>query len=133
MDVKRLHSDILSALPSDPIAQTHLSDTTNPQWSTNNASFLHLDGGMYVLEADDLQLCVLWFKHDYPLLWHFGQNRTLELIHHEYTWPGIQTFIKDYVKSCTTCAQAKTPTNPLDCSNNYRSQLNPGIPSQWIS
>ena len=40
---------------------------------------------------------------------HFGQNRTLELIRHEYTWPGLHTFVKDYVSSCTTCAHTKVP------------------------
>ena len=89
MDVECLHSDILLTLPSDPIAQTYLLDTTNPRWSTNNAGFLHLNGHMYVPEADDLQLHVLWFKHDHLLSGHFGQNRTLELIGCEYTWPEI--------------------------------------------
>ena len=41
MDIKHLHSDILLALPSDLIAQTHLSDTTNPRWLTNDAGFCY--------------------------------------------------------------------------------------------
>ena len=36
-------------------------------------------------------------------------HRHLKLLQREYTWPGIWTFIKDYVWSCTSCAQAKTP------------------------
>jgi len=64
---------------------------------------------MYVPEADDLCLRVLRYKHDHPLLGHFGQNHTLELIRRKYTWPGICTYVKDYVKSCTACARAKTP------------------------
>jgi len=32
MDVETLHSDILSALPSDPIAQIHLSDPPDSHW-----------------------------------------------------------------------------------------------------
>ena len=34
---------------------------------------------------------------------------TLELLHREYTWPGIHSFIKEYVGSCTNCAGAKVP------------------------
>jgi len=64
---------------------------------------------MYISETDDLHLCVLRYKHDHSLSEHFSQNRTLELIHRKYTWPGIRTYVKDYVKSCTACAQAKTP------------------------
>jgi len=109
MDVETLHSDILSALPSDPIAQVHLADPLDSRWSTDKAGFLRLDGHIYVPDLDDLHLQVLRYRHDHPLAGHFGQNRTLELIWHEYTWPGLQTFIKDYVQSCTSCARAKTP------------------------
>ena len=109
MDVERLHADILSALSSDPTAQTHLSDSLNPRWTTDVNGFLHLDGRIYVPEADDLHLCVLRYKHDHPLSGHFGQSCTLELVCHDYTWPGVRKYVKDYVKSCTTCARAKTP------------------------
>jgi len=109
MDVETLHSNILSALPSDPIAQIHLADPPDSRWSADEAGFLRLDGCIYIPDSDDLRLRVLRYRHDHPLAGHFGQNRTLELIWHEYTWPGLQTFIKDYVRSCTSCAQAKTP------------------------
>ena len=35
------------------------------------------------------------------------QMKTLHTIHMQYYWPGLQTYIKDYCKSCTTCACAK--------------------------
>ena len=104
-----LHSDILSALLSDSVAQTHLSDPPDSRWSTDESGFLQLDGRIYVPDLKDLCLRVLRYKHDHPLSGHFGQNRTLELIRREYTWPGLQTFVKDYVWSCTACARAKTP------------------------
>jgi len=109
MDVERLHADILANLPTDPITKAHLSDTSNPRWSTNEAGYLCLNGHMYVPKTNDLHLHVIRYKHDHPLSGHFSQNHTLELIHHEYTWPGIHTYVKDYVKSCKACARAKTP------------------------
>jgi len=108
MDVETLHSDILSALPSDPIAQVHLAGPPDSCWSTDEAGFLRLDGHIYVPDLDDLCLWVLQYRHNHPLAGHFGQNWTLELIRHEYTWPGLWTFVKDYVRSCTSCAGAKT-------------------------
>jgi len=104
MDVETLHSNILSALPSDPIAQVHLADPPDSHWSTDEAGFLRLDGRIYVPDLDDLCLRVLRYRHDHPLAGHFGQNQTLELIWREYTWPGLRTFIKDYIRSCTSCA-----------------------------
>jgi len=109
MDVETLHNNILSALPSDPIAQIHLSDPPDSRWSTDEAGFLRLDGRIYVPDLDGLRLQVLRYHHDHPLSGHFGQNRTLELIQRKYTWPGLRTFVKDYVQSCTSCARAKTP------------------------
>jgi len=64
MDVETLHSDILSALPSDPIAQVHLSDPPDSRWSIDEAGFLQLDGHIYVLDLDDLHLWVLRYRHD---------------------------------------------------------------------
>jgi len=109
MDTECLHANILANLLTDPIAKAHLSDTSNPQWSTDEAGYLHLDGHMYIPKADDLHLCVLRYKHDHPLSGHFNQNHTLELICHEYTWPGIHTYMKDYIKSCMAYTRAKTP------------------------
>jgi hypothetical protein len=40
---------------------------------------------------------------------HFRQNHTLDLIRRKYTWPGLRTFVKDYILSCTSCAHAKAP------------------------
>ena len=36
-------------------------------------------------------------------------NKTLELLRRQYTWPDVRTFIRDYCRSCTTCARGKLP------------------------
>ena len=81
----------------------------NSQWSVDTDGFLCLDGRIFVPDSNNLWLWVLRYKHNHPLFRHFGQNRTLELIRHKYTWPGLHTFIKDYVSSYTTCARTKVP------------------------
>ena len=48
-----------------------------------------------------------FITNDYILAGHPGQNKTVELIWQEYTWPGLCDFIKKYCKSCTVCMQAK--------------------------
>ena len=109
MDIEHLHADILANLSTNLIAKAHLLDSSNPRWTTNEAGYLCLDGRMYIPKANDLCLHVLKHKHDHPLSGHFSQNRTLVLIQCKYTWPGIHTYMKDYIKSCTACARAKTP------------------------
>jgi len=132
MDVETLHSDILSALPSDPIAQIHLADPPDSHWSADETGFLQLDGRIYIPDLDDLCLRVLRYRHNRPLAGHFGQNRTLELMWREYTWPGLRTFVKNYVRSCTSCAQAKTLHHrPYGLLKQLLYQKSPGIPSRW--
>ena len=80
MDIECLHADILTNLSTNLITKAHLSDSSNPQWSTDEAGYLRLDGRMYVPKADDLHLRILKYKHDHPLSGHFSQNCTLELI-----------------------------------------------------
>ena len=74
MDIETLHSDILTALPSDPIAQAHVSDTAKSRWLVDESSFLQLDRHIYIPDIEDLHLRVLWNKHDHPISSHYGQN-----------------------------------------------------------
>ena len=107
-DIENLHNNILSSLPSDPLAAVHLSaEAPDSRWSVDSDSFLRLDGRIYVPDSDNLCLRVLRYKHDHCLSGHFRQNWILELIRREYTWPGLRTYVKDYVLSCTTCARGK--------------------------
>ena len=87
VDVEQLHKDILTALPTDSVAQSHLSDTSNPRWSTDSAGILHLDNRIYVPDSNDLCLRVLHHKHDHLLAGHFSQNCTLELV--PVSTPGL--------------------------------------------
>ena len=48
-------------------------------------SLLLLDNRIYVLSAGNLYTCVLQYNHDHILARHFGQNKTLELVHHGYS------------------------------------------------
>ena len=52
MDLDILHQDILSTLPSDPIATKHIS--TDSQWSTDLDGLLLLDNRIYVPSAGNL-------------------------------------------------------------------------------
>ena len=108
MDSQKLHADILAHLSSNPVAQKHIRITSNIRWMQSNNGFLQHDNQIYVPEAGNLWLQVLQYKHNHVLLGHFSQNKTLSLICHKYTWPGIQTFINDFCKSCITCMHSKS-------------------------
>ncbi|HEV7736493.1 MAG TPA: reverse transcriptase domain-containing protein [Chlamydiales bacterium] len=108
MDLEQLHKDIKDALADDLIAKKHLSEPSDPRWTVSEDGFLRQDNKIYVPEANDLRLRVLQFKHDHVLAGHFGQNKTLELVRRDYTWPNLRTFVFDFVRTCTTCKRNKS-------------------------
>jgi hypothetical protein len=108
MDIPKLHSDIKSALISNPTISSHLESPPEPRWSVDSKGLLQLDERIYILDIDDLCLRVLQNKHDHPISGHFGQNKTIKLICQEYVWPGLRDFVKSFCKSCTNCLRSKS-------------------------
>ena len=69
----------------------------------------------YVPNDQELQRKILQQYHNSIPLGHPGQLRTQEIIRRDYLWPGMHTFIKNYVKGCAVCQQHKInrhPSNP---------------------
>jgi len=58
-----------------------------------------------------LRVTVLEICHDNPLAGHFGQKRTIELVQRQFAWPGLSTFVKEYVKGCHSCRRNKHSTH----------------------
>jgi len=127
MDLNTLYQDILSALPSNPIATKHIS--TDSQWSTDPNNLLLLNNRIYIPSAGNLCTCVLQYNHDHILARYFGQNKTLELVCHEYSWPSLHANVQQFYKSCVTCIQSKPQHHKL-----YRSLKQLPIPKRpWNS
>ena len=97
-------------MDTDKAVQSYLADINNTQyarWSKDTLGFVWIDERIYVPLSGDLHLRVLRSYHDHPVSRHFGINKTLALIHLEYTWPSICTFVADYCRSCTTYSRNK--------------------------
>ena len=114
MNLDTLYQDILSALPSNPIATKHIS--ADGQWSLDPNSLLLLDNRIYVPSAGNLHTHVLQYNHDHILAGHFGQNKTLELVHCGYSWPSLCADVQQFCKFYVTCMRFK-----LQCHKLYRS------------
>ena len=82
VDLDTLHQDMLSALPSNPITTKHIS--ADGQWSMDPNSLL-LNNRIYVLSTSNLHTCILQYNHNHILAKHYGQNKTLELVHYRYS------------------------------------------------
>ena len=86
---------------------------------------LLLNNRIYVLSVGNLHTCVLQYNHDHILAKHFGQNKTLELVHHKYSWPSLHADIQQFCKSCVTCMWSKP-----QCHKPYGSLKQLPIP-EW--
>ena len=105
MDLNTLHQDILLALSSDPIATKYIFP--DGRWSMDPNGLLLLDNRIYVLSTSNLHTCVLQYNHNHILARYFGQNKTLELVCHRYSWPSLHADVQQFCKSCITCMQSK--------------------------
>jgi len=88
IDLNSLHNDIQSAIRQDKILEKHLHQLVG-HWLLRIFRLLLKNGKLYILQKDDLHICILQYHHDYILMSHFKQNKTLELICHNYIWPFL--------------------------------------------
>ena len=88
------------------------------QWApTHNLSLLdsthwYHDTALVVMADNDLRRRVTSLFHDHVTSGHAGITKTLQLISPYYWWPGMKTFVTDYIKGCATCQMTKVNTHP---------------------
>jgi hypothetical protein len=55
----------------------------------------------------------IWPYHDTPTAGHLGIKKTLDLMFRRgLSWPGIRTYVKEYVQGCLICQKAKPWVGP---------------------
>ena len=50
--------------------------------------------------------------HDHETAGHSGEIGTYNAVRQHYWWPGLCTFVKNYVQGCGTCQQFKIDRSP---------------------
>ena len=68
---------------------------------------LFYKGWNYIPDDLNLQQDVVRMLHDHETAGHPGEAETLVSIEREYWWPGLWTFVQNYVKGCGVCQQYK--------------------------
>ena len=53
---------------------------------------------------------IIRLHHDMPVGGHEGQWKTVELVTHNFWWPGVIKEVKQYVEGCDACQQNKNRT-----------------------
>ena len=64
-------------------------------------------GRLYVPKSNLLWMEVIQKYHDSLIAGHPGYEKMLDLLQHNYYWPGMATTVKEYVTRCDTCQRFK--------------------------
>ena len=61
----------------------------------------------------DIRTSIMHELHDAPYSGHLGVEKTLAAVHRHYWWPGITAYVRQYVRSCSSCQYNKA-TNRVE-------------------
>src|SRR5260221_9856394 len=65
-------------------------------------------GCMYVPKDTELHHDIVHAHHDSVMTGHPGWWKTLELVSHNYWWPGISHYVASYMAGCNVCNCCKS-------------------------
>ena len=64
-------------------------------------------GKNYIPQDDNLHRDITRLFHDHEMAGHPGELETYNALCQHYWWPGLCTYVKNYVHECGTCQQFK--------------------------
>ena len=77
-----------------------------------NRDIIFFKGKNYIPRNDDLQRDIAHMFHDHETAGHPGELETYNAIHQHYWWPGLHTYVKNYVQGCGVCQKFKINRSP---------------------
>jgi transposase InsO family protein len=104
-------SAIKSLLGSD---LTHIQDSLR-DWSLemlDDKPLLFYQGKHYIPKDLELRREIVRKHHDARTAGHPGELETFNQVKRHYWWPGLRTFVKNYVSGCIVCQQFKINRQP---------------------
>ena len=79
---------------------------------TNGQNILFFKGKNYIPRNMDLRREIVKSFHDHETAGHPGEIGTYNAVQQHYWWPGLRTFVKNYISGCGTCQQFKIDRSP---------------------
>ena len=118
LNCERLDSNAMEALKI--LLKEGLTTIRNqlPDWTVERVEgkqVLYYRGKNYILKDEELRWDIAKMFHDHPTAGHLGELETYNSIQQHYWWPGLRTYVKNYIQGCGTCQQFKInqqPTKP---------------------
>jgi RNase H-like domain found in reverse transcriptase/Integrase zinc binding domain len=81
----------------------------------NGRNVLFYKGKNYIPKNMELRRDIVKTFHNHETAGHPGEMGTYNAVRQHYWWPGLRTFVKNYVQGCGICQQFKidrTPSKP---------------------
>jgi len=94
-----------------------LNGHTTNDWTLENfedRNILFYQGRNYIPLDKELRQNILKTFHDHETAGHPGELQTYNAVRQHYWWPGLRTFVKNYVQGCGICQQFKIDWNPSE-------------------
>jgi transposase InsO family protein len=88
-------------------------NSTLADWKLED-NMIFYKGKCYVPNDLELRRKIVQNYHDTLSAGHPGQLRTQELVQKNYWWPGLPTFVRNYVTGCAICQQHKINRHPIN-------------------
>ena len=90
------------------------SDITPSDRFTEDEEDIYKYQGRIVIPDDpDLKKTILERAHDHPTSGHPGIQETFRKLAKDVYWPGMKTYVQNYVKGCPICQQYKINRHPV--------------------
>ena len=86
------------------------------EWSEEDDVVL-FNGKIYIPKDDQLRHDIVHLHHDSVTAGHPGRWKTLELVTHNYWWPGVSRYVAKYVRGCVRAMLGKQ-TKPHNTTDN---------------
>lgn len=104
--------EITAAYASDPIFKALLAKWQHGELDTTKYScrggILYYKGRIYLYKSFSLIPKLLQAHHDSPTGGHSGYHTTVHGLKQSFYWPGLQSSVRDYNRSCDICQRTKS-------------------------
>jgi hypothetical protein len=78
----------------------------------NGRNILFYKGKNYIPRNMELRQEIIRNFHDHETAGHPGELGTCKAVRQHYWWPGLRTFVKNYIQGCGVCQQFKINRAP---------------------
>ena len=115
LEARDMDHNVSEAL--DQLLNSNISDLSKDldDWKVekmDKGNAIFYQGQNYIPKDYELWKDIIKMHHDHETAGHPGELETYNTVKNQYWWPGLRTFVKNYVKGCAICQQFKIDRHP---------------------